>query len=304
VSLVLVFDRKRGETVDCAYLASHRHAPVVLLALELAFSLFQAPMGTDLGAFWSAIVQLLASHLNLFASRRLLMETLEILLRRQRKPGTWPLFSEWIALLDQIHVSSASRLGQYKEASLYALKGIQKELGKVLDCVSSTMLDHLLAQSGCIVILTESLSVEATSLLASLVINYAYHLRGRADPEALEPVIFVLDDALPLIRSSSFAESEGGINPISTWAFMGRSRRMGIVCAAQNYSIVSPTFRNNCDSVLCFGSYGRDAVEIARDLNLSPEQAAALTVIRPGEVVAIARSVWPLACHGRVPEVT
>lgn len=303
MSLIVAFDRKRGELGDCQLLASHRHAPLIVMALELLIALCQPPSGFPSPAYCTSIIQLLATNLNLFASRRLMSETLDLLQRRKRAPGTWPLFSEWILTIEQIHVSSASRLGQYREATLYALKTVYTELGTVLDCAASSMLDDLFALSGCVIVVTDMLSVEAASLLASLMINYAFQQRGLADPRGLAPLIFVLDDALPLIRGSGAGESEGGINPIATWAFMGRSRRMGLVCAAQNYSEVSPALRNNCDTVLCFGSYGQDARELARDLDLTREQASMLSVIRPGEVIAMARSVWPLACRGRVPEV-
>ncbi|OQY98218.1 MAG: hypothetical protein B6D36_17870 [Planctomycetes bacterium UTPLA1] len=85
--------------------------------------------------------------------------------------------------------------------------------------------------------------------------------------------------------------------------FLLHSRKMGLCVAAQNFSLISPALRNNTDTVLCFGSYGRDAEEVGRHLSLTKEQAAMLPVIRPGEVIAIARSTWPLAVHGFVPEV-
>ena len=289
--------------MDCELLANHRHAPLVLMAPELSIALFQPPAGVASSTFCSGIVQLLATHLNLFASRRLMSETLDLVLRRKRQPGTWPLLSAWIDVIEQIHVHAASRLGQYREAALYAIKSIYTELGSALDCARSSMLDILLAQSGCFIVVTDGLSAEAASLLASLIINYAFQQRARVDPRRLTPLIFILDDALPLIRAGSAGESEGGINPIATWAFMGRSRRIGLICAAQNYSEVAQALRNNADTVLCFGSYGKDARELARDLDLTREQASMLPVIRPGEVIAMARSVWPLACRGRVPEV-
>jgi hypothetical protein len=98
-------------------------------------------------------------------------------------------------------------------------------------------------------------------------------------------------------------ESEGGINPVANWAFMGRSRRMGMICAAQNYSLISPAFRNNASTVLCFSSWGQDARELALDLHLTKEQAARIPQLKPGEVIGIARSVWPLAVYGKFPEM-
>jgi len=299
---IVAFDRKQ-ELVDCQLLTQGRAGVFPLMYRELELAMLQPVAGMSVFAFTSVIVELLANHLNLMASRRLMRETLQILFKRPRQQGTWPTLSEWIDLIEKIRVDAVSRLGQYREAALYALKGIENELGEVVGFAASNLLERMYSQAGCFVIMTGGLSVEAASLLASLFINHAYLSREASDSGSRHPLIFVLDDALPLVRGNAAAESEGGINPLSTWAFMGRSRGIGFVVAAQNFSLISPVLRNNSDTVLCFGSYGRDAEELARHLNLDRDQAAVLPVLRPGEVVAIARSGWPLAVYGRVPEV-
>lgn len=303
MSLIVAFDRKNGELVDCAQLTQANLPLLVLSHDELKIAALQPPANYNPSLFTNVMVQLFAIMLNLFASRRLMAETLDILFNRPRPPHIWPMVSTWIDMIDKIHAAGGSRLGQYREAALYALKGIYKELGLVIDYAASDMLDKMFARNGCVVIVTCGLSTEAESLLISLIINNAYLGREGADPRTLEPLIFMVDDALPLLRSAPAMEAEGGANPLANWSLMGRSRKLGMVCAAQNFSVVSPVFRNNADTVLCFGSYGRDAEELARYLNLTREQAAVLPVIRPGEVVAIARSVWPRAVHGYVPEV-
>lgn len=300
---IVAFDRKQ-ELVDCRLLAQGRAGVFPLTYRELRLAMLQPVPGANIAASISVIVELLANHLNLMASRRLMLETLQILFKRPRQKGTWPTLSEWIDLIEKIRVDAVSRLGQYREAALYALKGVENELRDVVGFAASDMLERMFSQAGCFVIMTGGLSVEASSLLASLFINHAYVSREASDSGSRHPLIFVLDDALPLVRGNTAAESEGGINPLSTWAFMGRSRGIGFVVAAQNFSVISPVLRNNSDTVLCFGSYGRDAEELARHLNLDRDQAAVLPVLRPGEVVAIARSVWPLAVYGRVPEVS
>ncbi len=300
---VVVFDRKGGEVADCAYLAQPNLPLLLLNFSELMIAGLQPPRGISLSAFASSIVALIASGFNLFASRRLLIDTLDTLYHRPQPQATWPTLSHWMGMIEAIRVNALSRLGQYREACLYTLKQILRELGGAVDFVSSNMLDRLLSHRGCVIIATNGLSAEISSFLASLIINYAYQSREGAAHNSLEPLIFVLDDALPLVRGSTDMEIEGGINPISSWAFMGRSRKMGLCVAAQNFSLISPALRNNTDTVLCFGSYGRDAEEVGRHLSLTKEQAAMLPVIRPGEVIAIARSTWPLAVHGFVPEV-
>ncbi len=303
MSLIIAFDRKGGELVDCDYLMSRGLPVFVLQWQELQLALLQPIQGMPIASFCATIVQLLATHLNLFASRRLLLQTLETLFRKPRSKGTWPTLREWLHEIDGIKGSALSRLGQYREASLFALGQIQRELGSILGFAASNFFERLLALRGCVVISTCGLSVEMESILTSLVISWVYQWRENADPATLGPLFFIIDDALQLVRGSAFGETEGGINPLSTWSFMGRSRKIGFIIAAQNYSLISPALRNNCDSILCFASYGRDAQELGRDLSLSRDQQATLSQIRPGEVVAIARSTWPLAVYGRVPEI-
>jgi len=67
--------------------------------------------------------------------------------------------------------------------------------------------------------------------------------------------------------------------------------------------LLSPSLRNNADTVVCLGSSGEDARAVAEHMNLSAEQAAVLSTLRPGEAVVFARSEWPLAVKGWIPEV-
>jgi len=301
-ALVVAFDRKNGEICDCATFARAGMPLLVLKWHELAIAILQCIPGMQLNAFITTLVQLIAEVLRLQASRRLLGETLELLYRKSRPRGTWPTLSQWIDLLESIKVNSMSRLGQYREAAVCVLKQILREL-PVVNCASSDMLEQLFSHRGIVVVVTSGLSVEVESFLSSVLINYAYHRREGVSVDSLTPLIFALDDAMPIVHGSSVSESEGGTNPLATWSFMGRSRKLGLIVAAQNFSAISPALRNNASTLMCFGSYGRDAEEIARHLSLTPEQAAMLPRMQPGEVVAIARSVWPLAVHGALPEV-
>jgi hypothetical protein len=78
---------------------------------------------------------------------------------------------------------------------------------------------------------------------------------------------------------------------------------MGMVVSAQNFSLLHRALQHNTDGLMVFASYGRDAEELSRFMNLTREQAAMLPILRPGQAVALARSVWPLAVHGLVPRV-
>jgi hypothetical protein len=170
-ALIVAFDRKGGELVDCASLQRAGMPVNVLNWSEMQIALLQPIIGMRQASFVAVMVQLFASVLNLFASRRLQSETLKLLFNRSRPHGQWPRFSEWIDVIDKVRVSPASRLGQYKEATLAALTAVFNELGEQLDYASSTFFDELYRRSGCIVISTAGLSVEAESLLACLFIT-------------------------------------------------------------------------------------------------------------------------------------
>ena len=250
------------------------------------------------------ITSLVATQLNLFASRRLLMETLQPLFRSNRSLGTWTTVSQWIHVIDKVRADPLSRQGGYREAALFALRTLYSELGSSIDYAASDFFERIFATPGCFIIRTGGLSVESASFLASLFANWIYESRGVPGRAPGHPVLFVMDDALPLIKGNTASESEGATsNPLATWSFMGRSRGIGFAIAAQNYSLVSPAFRNNAATVMAFGSYGRDAEEISRDLNLTSEQSTVLPLLQPGQVVAISRPVWPVPVMGRIPEV-
>jgi hypothetical protein len=163
------------------------------------------------------------------------------------------------------------------------------------------MMDH----RGCVCIRTEGLSPEMTTILCSAIISWVYESRGPKDSPGLphHPVFFVLDDTLEIVRGDGAREASTGTNPVATWAFLGRSRKLGFILSAQNFSLVSPALRNNTDTIICAGSFGRDAKELGSHMNLCFDQTQRLSTLRPGEVIVQARSVWPLAVYGRIPLV-
>lgn len=300
--LVVAFDRKRGELIDCESLARPGLPVLVLHWRELQIAMLQPVMGIEVPSFVNTMVQLLARESHLFASRRLMLDTLAPLYRKVRAHGTWPTLSEWFNVLDLLRVSAASRMGQYREAAMFALRQVLIELGEVVNYAASDMLDRLFARQGVVVIITEGLSSPMQALLASVFLNYAYLLRQPArELDELPPLYCLLDDALPLAYGSATSEAEGGISPLAEWCFMGRSRRMALVVSAQNFSLLSPALRTNSHVIICVGSYGRDAEELSRHMSLTREQAERLPFLTPGEAVARV-APWP-AMYGRIPKV-
>lgn len=303
-AIVIIFDPK-GDFADCATLWRPGFPFHVFDVEETPLALLQPPPGADINRFISNRAEMLRLHLSLQASKRLLLETLHLLFQRQRPPGTYPTLSEWLEMLERIRANSMSRLGQYREALSYALLQIKYSLGRVVDHASSNFFDVLFNRPGLYVIRTGGLMPDMANLYAGLFIEYIYETRGRSANIAAErPVIFEFDDAMNLLRGNDRSESEGSnFNIVSHWALTSRARKIHFIVAGQNFASLSPSFRNNVETIFCFGSWGRDAEELGRHLGLNPEQKQALSVIRPPHALLISRDVWPHPVMVQIPLV-
>ena len=300
LAIQVILDRK-GDLEGLAEMEQDGEV-VVLDALDLHLALFQVLPGMSVAEFIALMTEMLARNLHLEASRRLISDLLYVLFTRKNDGEARVALSQLIDLVEKIRADALSRLGQYREAVLYALKDLLRRSGGILDHVSSNLLENVFSRPRTVIIKGGSIPVDHASLIVSLFVMYIFETR-RKSRQTEPPVMFVLDDALPLVTGSMQRETEGGMNPIANWSFMGRALNIGLVVAAQNFSLVSPALRNNCDTLVCLGSSGEDAAAVARHMNLNKEQAAILPTLRPGEAIVLARSVWPLAVKGFIPEV-
>lgn len=118
------------------------------------------------------------------------------------------------------------------------------------------------------------------------------------------PILFVLDDGLELIKGNYTSELEyGGLPVISSWQLKSREFGLGFVGVAQNFSAVTPSFRNTVGTILTFGSQGEDAEQLSKHLGLNDDQQNALRTLRAGEALCYSPSVHPYPVFGRFPEV-
>ena len=246
------------------------------------------------------IVTLLAFHLNLHASRRLLTNVLSDLLKREGAAGLQ--LRRVVSTLEQLEGARTSKLGGYRDSLLFALTDLLQRSGAVFDWPPSNFLEQLLSGPRTFVIKTGGLSIDHAALMTSLIYRYVYE-RRRVRRETEPPVIIAIDDAMPFATGSAASEREGRSHPIANWAHMGRSLNVSISVSVQNLSLVSPTLLGNTGSMVCLGAYGADATAVKRFMSLTDEQAAFLPTLRPGEAVAICRPQWPYAVRGVIPEV-
>lgn len=296
---VLVFTRKHD--LQESEILRRLDPPVVFLEWQdVRAALLQVPQGCDARSYINGVVGLVADNLSLMASRRLMLSTLYRLLEDHAGSGSWPTLSAWIEAIKQVKPRGGYREAQYQEAALYALGELRLSTGRVFDYSVSNFVERLVNHRGVVSICTGGLPASIASLFTCLVLHWAFETRAERDADRL--CITVLDDALPLLHGSLGSEAEGGPRPLSTWSFMGRSRGLGLVGACQNFSLVSPALRNNCGTlVVCGGSLGQDARELAMHLHLTKAQEQYLTQMQTGQALVFAPKVWPKPVVGRVP---
>lgn len=294
---VIAFDRKgKCEIGDCAMLIGRDSNVHVWHWEELRLSPLKPVEGISLSYWTNLIVSLLSSQWSLIASTTLLMEIVHSLYKDGN--ATWDkLIGMAAAFKGESYRSEA-----YRDVIVRNLKSTYFAFGEVINAAESNVIDILTREKGCHIILTDGLLPEHASLLTAffLIRDYEYR-RVHADAQK-QLTCYVLDDSMALVKSSAHFETEGiTINPLNTIAFMGRSLGMSLIISAQNFNQISSYFTNNCDSIVVCGSYGEDAYALARYMNLNEEQAAYLSTMQPGEVVALARSAWGKAVLGKYP---
>lgn len=289
---VICFDNK-GDLLESGLFADASLPVMYVDALELKLAVLERPECVDLQPWINAIVELIGSqHLYLEASRRLMIERLQLLFEKNPKAS----LLDWISVIEKIRPDKFSRESQYREAALYALKSIQYAFGDAVSYSSSDTMLRILSHDGCTVIRCTAVNGEMSSLLASLFVNFEFLQRGVVP--SLKGMVFVFDDAMSLVL-----EHQGRIAPIARWSFLGRSRNLGFCVAAQNWNYISHSLRNNAGTVIVCSSRGEDAYSLGRHLNLTKEQSASLTTLKPGHIVCFSPSVHDKPVLGFVPNV-
>ena len=244
---------------------------------------------------------LLANARGLSASGRFLTGVLNECYKAEGAAGL--RLSRIISRIESLDSAATSRLGGYKTTCLNVLVDLQARSGGLFDAPPSNFIDRLLAPPPRTCIFdTGGLSADVATFYLSILYSYVYH-RRRTRHESEPPVIISIDDAMNFLVGSSSSEREGRAHPIADFSLMGRSLGIGIFCGIQCISLVSPTLLNNTATVVSLGAYGGDAAAVTRLMDLTPEQSSYLPTLVPGEAIVVARTVWPFAVYGQIPEV-
>jgi len=299
VGTIIAFDQK-GDLADSFELVGKKNV-LIFNWEELKLSFLHPPPNMPVSSFLNVLIEVLAGSLRLMASQRLMQETLEYLFRNQSQ-GSFPLFRNWVKVVKAWKVTGFNE-AKYRDTVLYSLRSIQSSLGSILNHTSNHMTEMILRHSGVFIIKSQGLSSDAASLLASFIMMHCFETKQFNEDRRKSQTIFALDDSLRMVVGAHSSETEGRINPIAGWSIMGRSLNMGIIVSCQNYSLISPTLRQNTSNIIVRGSYGRDSRELATDLGLTLEQAAMLPSLKNNELVAMCRGVYPKALLGTTGEI-
>jgi hypothetical protein len=245
----------------------------------------------DLPAYIALITSMIAGSLNLEASRRLLSEVLYTLY--QHSPETMCL-GKVVETLHHFKAHPLSRAGQYKEALLFSLADVWRQTGDSLNYVSSSFFPEIFSRPRTFIISCGNYSSAVCSLIISLFYFYIYETRRQTRHIDI-PILLLIDDAMSLLLGSLLQEREHQAHPLIEWIRLTRALNSGSLYSGQNFSEISNIIRNNCQTLLSLGSTGQDALDLARHMNLTEEQAAVIPQLVPGEGIVFARGQWPFA---------
>jgi hypothetical protein len=294
---VIAFDRKgKCELADAAILLGSKFPINVWKWEELKLAPLQPIENVSIKYWGNLITSLLGSSWSLISSTTLLAE----IVHEFFSGGVWT----WSRLVEKAvsFEKESLRSEQYRDVIVRNLKSVLYGFGDVINAAESNAIDVMTQTKGLHVITTDGLTPEHASLLSAFFIVRDYENRRVNERLQDNLACYVLDDSMAIIREAGSFKSEGfTINPISTISFMGRSLGMGLIVSAQNFSQVSGFFRNNCNTIVACNSTGEDCYQLGRHMNLNEEQTRAISILRPGEVIVQAKSVWPLAVWGKYP---
>jgi hypothetical protein len=299
---VIAFDAKgKGELVDSSLFRRLGLRLYVWRWQELRLAPLECPPWLEVSYWANLLVSLFSSQWTLFASTTLLVELIHDFFQ---SPGQ-RTFDRLIAKAEAFKAQSY-RSEQYKDVLVRNLRMIFHAFGReVINAESSNMIELMTRDTGaCHLVLTDGLPVECASLLASLFLLRDYEYR-RCHEEAQRQIgCYVFDDAMRLFHSkASFNGEYAGISPLEVVSYMGRSLGLSLCVSMQNISHCSSYFLQNCDTLLTCGCYGDDCRVAQRVCNLTNEQAEYLSMMRPGEIAALCRSVWSKCVVGYAPRV-
>ena len=200
-AIVVVFDRKGDLAPVVEY---EQPGDVVLLdASDLKLAMFQPPMGMAIPDYVSIMTEIVARNLSLIASRRLLSDALTFLFTKKGKDGGQSTVGlcQVVEHLEGMKLHAMSRLGQYREALLYALKDLHRRSGGILDYRESNFLEQIFSRCRNFIIECGNIPVDHLSIIVSLFYMYIYETR-RISGTNSPSVIICIDDALPVVTGS------------------------------------------------------------------------------------------------------
>ncbi len=299
--LIILFDIK-GDALKCKALRKKGLDILSLSWKELQICIAQPPRGmeTDLASWLSSLTFVIATNFDLFMSTTVIMDTWAELFKESRPAGTFPTLTEWITKVEKY--KGGWRITNYRDTTLMIAKFLAWSFRETLDYAQSDMLHKMLTdKEGLVRINCMGLSPVMAGFLACLFINYAFEYRRRFGGQ--DCVLFVLDDAQPLLMGSHRTVTEGNLNPVTQWITLSRYLNMGMVFGVQNLSVISPLVTGNVTNLAVFQSFADDKRAAAQILSLSEEQAERIDKLKKGSAIFALRELHEYPVLGFVPNL-
>jgi hypothetical protein len=295
--LVIVFQSK-DEYADLATMPELKGKVLPLRANETMISIFQEHKGTKKGDHTNAMLDNTGRSYERLYAPRLSHDILEQLYRRLQ-PGYNPPLAELIDAHEKFRPGRGSVEAQYRESMLYTWREIHNSFGGIFDYYKSDFFERLAQWRGLVTVQIDA-PVAAFTFYAMLFVYYFYLTRKSPGIklDLLPPVVIVLEDATLLTSGNELH----GESPLTSIAFMARQYKMGFVYANHTLS-ASARLLANLESIFVLGMSDQDPHRIQQLLTCTPEQAARVSTLQPGEAIARIPSMWPQPVYCRFPYI-
>ena len=295
--LVIVFQSK-DEYADLATMPELKGQVLPLRASETMISIFEEHKGTKKTDHTNAMLDNASRSYERLYAQRLSHDILEQLYRRLQ-PGYSPPLAELIDAHEQFRPGRGSVEAQYRESMLFTWREIHNSFGAIFDYYKSDFFECLAQWRGLVTIQIDA-PVAAFTFYAMLFVYYFYLTRKSfgIKLDLLPPVVIVFEDATMLTSGNELH----GESPLTSIAFMARQYKMGFVYANHTLS-ASPRLLANLESIFVLGMSDQDPHRIQQLLTCTPDQAARVSTLQPGEAIARIPSMWPQPVYCRFPYI-
>lgn len=295
---VIIFDEKK----TYRHLADWPGVSDSLIRLtidDIPIALGQPPPGVDADTWHNELVEVFASSFRSLSAPRLLRKIVAEL-ASAKGSGEWFSLAALVAAIEHYRPQPGAREAQYKDALLGSLTSLRAGT-RMFDHVRSNALECLLTVPRTVILENEHLGPDELCFAISLMARWVYQWR-RAHPEGRNMLlVFVIEDATPIVSAKRSEMSPGGQSPIDRLAVVTREMGVGLFIVAHQFGDLSPALLANCETLVAFSPRRDNDRHLMQMMGTSPQQTTAMKEFGRGVAVVSAPSVWPKPVPVRFP---